>query len=543
MRVNRHRRLRRRIHIVLLDPEGEGKFGSLQTFWINKSCSLCSASLNERLEDADVAWIFSQDPLSPDSRSKLLNSLRRVKPGARIINHPDVYNNYHKEDAFERLAAAGVSVPRSTFSQDDLRRTTVVYKRTGYHHAHKTLELYSGPRAGYTAFEFIDSRGPDGLYHRYRAYYIVGIVRPHKLYLCKSWNVYGGNSPIIQYTFDMTPEEIRQVRIIADVFKLQYFEVDFLRRSGDGKPFFFDVNIYPNNRSPASIVHHLGYYEHWHTFDAIQQLQIAEPGAKHFADIFDEAMLHYVINIDSTAPTVTAPKHSLIAMTSTSSSRVTLGTSTSSPPNSVPVRLDWSGQDASGIIAKYELQQSTNGGAFANSPLSSSTDTTKVVNLEPTKSYRFQVRATDTQGNMSTFAVGPSFTPRVDQESSSRIVDSGTWTTTTVSSASGGSLQYASAAGCLATYSVPAGSSNVAWVSTFDTSRGRAAVTLIENGVRKPSVTVDTYRSSGLGRSVVFAQKLDPTKTYKVEVKVLGTKTSASTGTRVDVDAFAYTTN
>jgi hypothetical protein len=295
MRVNRHRRLRRRIHIVLLDPSGEGKFGSLQAFWINKSCSLCSASLNERLEDADVAWIFSQDPLSPDSRSKLLNSLREAKPGARIINHPDVYNNYHKEDAFERLAAAGVSVPRATFSQDDLRRTTVVYKRTGQHHAPKTLEQYSGPRAGYTAFEFIDSRGPDGLYRRYRAYYIVGIVSPYKLYLCKSWNVYGDNDPRIQYTFDMTPEEIRQVRTIADVFKLQYFEVDFLRRSGDGKPFFFDVNIYPNNRLPASTVHDLGYYENWHTFDARQQLQIAElPGGKHFADIFDEAMLHFV---------------------------------------------------------------------------------------------------------------------------------------------------------------------------------------------------------------------------------------------------------
>jgi hypothetical protein len=249
------------------------------------------------------------------------------------------------------------------------------------------------------------------------------------------------------------------------------------------------------------------------------------------------ASFQYVI--DSTAPTVTAPKHSLIAMTSTSS-QVRLGTSTSSPPNSVPVRLDWSGQDTSGI-ASYELQQSTNGGAFANSPLSSPTATTKVVNLEPTKSYRFQVRATDTKGNVSTFAVGPSFTPGVDQESSSRIVDTGTWTTGTTSTASGGSLQYASAAGRLATYSVPAGSKNVAWVSTFDTSRGKAAVTLIENGVRKPSVTVDTYRSSGLGRSVVFAKALDPTKTYKVEVKVLGTKTSASTGTHVDVDAFVST--
>jgi subtilisin family serine protease len=243
------------------------------------------------------------------------------------------------------------------------------------------------------------------------------------------------------------------------------------------------------------------------------------------------------LSSDSTAPTVTAPKHSLLTKTT---SQLRLGSSTSSPPNYVPGKLEWSGQDASGI-AKYELQQSTSGGAFANLPLSSSTDTTKVVNLEPSKSYRFQVRATDTKGNVSTFAVGASFTPSVNQESSSRIVDSGTWTTASLTNSSGGSVQYASTAGRLATYSVPAGSKNVAWVTTLSPSRGKAAVTLIENGARKTPVTVDAYLASSLTRSVIFAQALDPSKTYKVEVKVLGTKSSASTSTRIDVDAFVST--
>ena len=293
LRTSKHRP-RRNIHISLLDTAGEARFGPLQTFWINQRCRLCSASLNEQIEDADVLWIYSQDPLSPALRSNLLDYLRKAKPGARVINHPNVYNAYHQEDAFERLAEGGVSVPRHTFFESDLGTTRVVYKRMGHHTAHKTLERYTGPKDGYAAYEFIDTRGPDGLYRKYRVYYIVGIIHPWGLLFSEDWNAHLGSEPQIQYVFEMTTDEIRQVNAIAKTFGLQYFAVDFLRRNSDAQSFFIDVNIYPNNLVPKATTRRLGYYGSWHTFDAGRLLQLPELSKRNFADVFDEGIRHFI---------------------------------------------------------------------------------------------------------------------------------------------------------------------------------------------------------------------------------------------------------
>jgi hypothetical protein len=108
------------------------------------------------------------------------------------------------------------------------------------------------------------------------------------------WNAHLGSEPEIQYVFDMTPEEIRQVHAIARTFGLQFFAVDFLRRNSDDRPFFIDVNIYPNNLAPKSTTRRLGYYGTWHTFDARRLLQLSEPGGRRFADIFDEGMQRFI---------------------------------------------------------------------------------------------------------------------------------------------------------------------------------------------------------------------------------------------------------
>jgi len=51
--------------------------------------------------------------------------------------------------------------------------------------------------------------------------------------------------------------------------------------------------------------------------------------------------------------------------------------------------------------------------------------------------------------------------------------------------------------------------------------------------------TVDLYSNPGEPRKVVFAKKdLDPTVEHTLEVRALGTKNSASSGKRVDLDAF-----
>jgi hypothetical protein len=238
---------------------------------------------------------------------------------------------------------------------------------------------------------------------------------------------------------------------------------------------------------------------------------------------------------DTTAPTAKAPKHTFTTLS-------TLGTTT------VPVKLTWSATDNTGGsgIASYRLQQSVNGGAYTNVALPSATATTISPSLAPgTNTYRYRVAAKDNAGNLSTWAAGPSFKVRAFQESSSAIVDTGSWITSALSGAYGGSVQSASALGRNATFTAPAGSKNVEWVS-YRGNRGKAQVWL--DGVQqdaKPSVTgiqpFDLYSSTVQARKVVFSKAVSPTTSHKLEVRVLGQKNGSSTSTRVDIDAFVTT--
>jgi hypothetical protein len=305
LRQRKHKKFRRRIHICLLDyrPEG-GRQSKFTEFWINERSRVCSASMNERIEDADVVWVYCKDPIPPSKKGGMLRALKRARPGIPIINHPEVYNSYHEERAFKALAEAGVSVPRLEFADEDVGKTLVVYKTEGRHgHAPKFMSEYKGPRAGYRAFEFVNSRGPDGLYRRYRAYYLLGAIYPSLLRCSGNWNVYSQTAERTG-TFTMTSNEVDQICLIAKTLDLQYFAVDYLRRKGDDSPVFVDVNVYPDVISKLKEVSRkLGYYGRWHTLDTdAQWLSLnteihqaaSETSERPFWEVFDEAVLSFL---------------------------------------------------------------------------------------------------------------------------------------------------------------------------------------------------------------------------------------------------------
>src|SRR5215217_6462837 len=181
----------------------------------------------------------------------------------------------------------------------------------------------------------------------------------------------------------------------------------------------------------------------------------------------DDVRVYTCEGEDTTAPTAKAPTHSFTTLS-------TLATTT------VPVKLTWSATDNPGGsgIASYQLQQSVNAGTYTNVTLPSATTTTISPSLAPgTNTYRYRVTAKDKAGNLSALATGPSFKVTAYQESNSAIVDTGSWTTSALSGAYGGSVQYASALGRNATFTVPAGSKNVEWVS-YRGNRGKAQVWL-----------------------------------------------------------------
>jgi hypothetical protein len=224
---------------------------------------------------------------------------------------------------------------------------------------------------------------------------------------------------------------------------------------------------------------------------------------------------------DVTAPAVQPPRQDLTVSS-------TLGTST------IPTKVSWSGQDEGSGVTGYEVQQSTNGGAFTAVSLPTATSTSKILQLQPGGTYQFRARATDGAYNTSAWATGPEFLVDPHQEDDlTAIVYSGNWTPQASTSVYGGGLYYAGAKGDTAQFSFAG--RNVAWVSAKGPDRGKAAVSV--DGVVVQ--TVDLYASAPQPKRVVFTKSdLDPTGGHTVTVQALGTKNAASSATRVDVDAF-----
>lgn len=298
-RVAGHRRLKRRIHICLIDIyPGGGKFGKFACFWINERSKICSASVNERIEEADVVWIYSQDPLPDTAKAELVRILKKKKPGTPVVNHPDVYNGYHEDRCFKALRDAGVGVPRSEFTDADIDKTPVVYKAIGRHGSSSTLSLYRGPMKGFRAFEYCESRGADGIFKKYRAFCMLGRVIPRHLLLGHDWNVHRETSTKAIYGFCITEIETKMIRLIAQTLNLQFFAVDFIRRDPDSLPVFTDINVYPLLMELTETVRGNGYYGRWTIFDISFRLCMHDRPKKSFWEMFDEAMATFAGNND-----------------------------------------------------------------------------------------------------------------------------------------------------------------------------------------------------------------------------------------------------
>jgi Chitobiase/beta-hexosaminidase C-terminal domain/Bacterial Ig-like domain len=224
---------------------------------------------------------------------------------------------------------------------------------------------------------------------------------------------------------------------------------------------------------------------------------------------------------DTLAPVVQAPSENIVG-------GAQLGTT------NIPVRISWSASDGSGSgLKSYELQQSVNGGTFTTVSLPTLLTKVKSFQLAPGSTYQYRVRATDKAGNTSAYVAGPTFRVTVAQESSAAIVDTGTWTTASLTGAYGGKVQHASVSGAKATLTFSG--RDVAWVAQKSANRGRADVFL--DGVKV--ATVDLYSSTTQARRVVFqADGLSPAGSHTLQVAVLGTRNASSSSARVDVDAF-----
>jgi hypothetical protein len=217
---------------------------------------------------------------------------------------------------------------------------------------------------------------------------------------------------------------------------------------------------------------------------------------------------------DGIAPVAIAPVSRLYAVS-------TLGSTTS------PVRSTWSATDAKGVTG-YTLQRQVNGGSWSSVSLSSLTSVSIAQSLTLGSAYRYRMQARDANGNVSPWVYGPTFTGARTQDTSTALRYSGTWRSSSSSSATGGSTKYATAKGASVSYTFTG--SSIAWVSPRSTIRGSADVYI--DGVFK--ATVSTYASSFQSRRIVFAYSWSTNGTHTIRI----VNRATSGHPRIDVDAF-----
>ncbi|HEY8621591.1 MAG TPA: fibronectin type III domain-containing protein, partial [Dermatophilaceae bacterium] len=206
----------------------------------------------------------------------------------------------------------------------------------------------------------------------------------------------------------------------------------------------------------------------------------------------------------------------------------------------VPVALNWTGTNATA----YELQQSVGGAAFADIAGCTSaapcagTSVTLSVKPSPTNgavtTYRYQVRATNPAGTFGAYTAGPTFSvPATDNTGGFSF--NGGWGGVNVAGAYNGSVHESSTAGAFAQNSTALAGATVAWVSTLGPDRGMATVS-VDGG---PATTVDLYSATLKPATVVWqATNLGTVTGHTIRVTVLSTRNAASTGNKVDIDAY-----
>jgi len=220
------------------------------------------------------------------------------------------------------------------------------------------------------------------------------------------------------------------------------------------------------------------------------------------------------IILDTVAPTSAAPTRSLLAGTAISAGRISS-------------RLAWSGSDATSGVARYELQQSTDAGAWAT--VSTTLPRATLDRLLATgHRYAFRVRAVDKAGNIGMWTAGPTARLSHYSEKSSSITFSSSWRQTYSTVFWGGGAKKSSTAGAKAKFTFTGRS--IAFVSRLGPTKGRARIYVDGKLVG----TIDLYSSTYKSQRVVWTRNWTTSGKHTVSIVVNGTATRP----RVDVDAF-----
>jgi hypothetical protein len=190
----------------------------------------------------------------------------------------------------------------------------------------------------------------------------------------------------------------------------------------------------------------------------------------------------------------------------------------------ITARVAWSATDPAGIGA-YALRHAV-GPVERDVRLAGPAATSATRSLVAGAVHRFHVTATSRAGAAG-WAQSARLRVAQAQETAAVIAYAGRWST----DARAGT-RAASRRGARATYRFTG--TAVAWASTFGPDRGK--VEIYVDGVRQG--VVDLYAPGRRAHRIAFVRSGLADHAHTIQVRALGSKRRAATGTRVDVDAF-----
>jgi subtilisin len=183
--------------------------------------------------------------------------------------------------------------------------------------------------------------------------------------------------------------------------------------------------------------------------------------------------------------------------------------------------------DATNPIAGYQASWRVNGGTWSTPASLAASKRTLDRTFATSADYELRVRARDAAGNWSPWALLPSVSTGVAQDTSGSIVRTGAWSSATNSSYSRGTSILARTTDARLTKTFTGRA--IAWVAPMGPTRGSASVYIDSVLV----ATISLYRSDPAYRRVVFERSWATSGTRRITIVVSGTAGHP----RVDLDA------
>ncbi|MBV9872003.1 MAG: hypothetical protein JO214_15415 [Frankiaceae bacterium] len=193
----------------------------------------------------------------------------------------------------------------------------------------------------------------------------------------------------------------------------------------------------------------------------------------------------------------------------------------------IPVHVTFNTSDSQSGVGSSLVWHNTDGGAYVQDATVSGNSYD--YQLAPAHNYTFAIGTYDNAGNFSGYSFTSQFRLKLVQETVAAQVTypAGTWTSQSVTSASGGSLEYATGAGAQSKFTFSG--TQVAWVGTVNTNRGSANVSLDGGGASAVN-TQGAFKP----RTLVYTKSV-AAGAHNILISNLGTAGHP----RIDVDAFA----